>query len=167
MKKWIVRFCLGVFLITGNNIAVAQDKRSTLPGKVDIHFVGAKTYSEKHIGGVGAKSDNRARILIVYLQLPQYLKNFKFNNLDENIDEGIFTLQDSRGKHYLPVAPSSSGIRRMKNNVFQIYFITPYFSVPVKEHKLLRFKSRIYLHNHSTSSKPISYWLDVPVAYYP
>lgn len=145
--------------------------QSTLTSKqnIQVKVIGAKTYSEKHIGGVGAVSGNRARIIKAYLQVPKGL-TFATDNGDEGVDmdEGVFTLQDSQGENYIFGSQSGGFGTPCKNNVLGIYWICAYRPVPEKERKSLRLKTRLYFYKRSSPGKSVgSRWLDIPVKYYP
>jgi len=154
----IVLLSLMSFTASGQDIKLPSLKDS------DVQLIGAKTYSEKHIGGVGAKSGNRARIVQLSLRFPKRYISFSFDSPETENSLQLFTLQDSGGKNYLPVGDASGNYGRDKKGVFRLYWICPYIEVPNKERKSLRFKGRLYLGASSSSNNPIAtYLLDIPV----
>lgn len=169
MHIWMTPAFLGSLLAFSTTSADCQTQLSPTPKRnIQVKVVGAKTYSETHLGGTAANSGNRARITRVYLQVPKSLY-FSASNPDENVDEGVFTLQDSQGRDYIfgDNQSGSFGVQH-KNNVLEIYWICAYRPVPVEERKSLHIKTRLYFYNRAPRGKAVgSRWLDIPVRYYP
>lgn len=154
-----------LFLVVSSAPCQTQST-STSEQDIQVEIIGAKTYSEKHIGGVGAASGNRARIIQVYMRVP---KDLFFGPINNDVpDEGVFTLQDSQGQNYLSVEHSASFGTSEKKDVSEIYWIGAYRPVPEKERKSLRLKTRLYFYKRTSNDKSVgSRWLDIPVKYYP